>query len=230
MTRDYLFQQLVMKKIFSRVAQGLAFAMLALIIFAAGTVNGSGRSAEDLRKLWFDFFGLLGTWASGLGAFAAAYAALHIAEQQSEQNVRLHNANVRLDKVASLHHMMAIVNDLRGRVTYMERMHAEGGRPLAALTNCAAGLVRRYEVLYDRELYAAIPGNVVDQITNLSGSIGGIETAVSILATSLENKLDRKIPAGQFPPGRENPFVSLANELDSLFDALEAERAKIEPA
>lgn len=211
-----------MKKFIYRTLILFGGVIAVLVSIAVGSVYGVGKDGNSLLKFWFDVFGLLGIWLSGIGALAAAYAALYIAGQNRQDN------QIR-DKIRTLHHTMAIVNDLRARVTNLKRVLEKGGQPLAALTCNGAALIRRYEVLYDRELYTVLPGHIVDRITNMSGSFCGIEITVTVLSSLLENKADKQLPS-EFP-GQNNltHFEQLFRELDDLFNALDSEREKLNP-
>jgi hypothetical protein len=179
---------------------------------------GAYRNSEDTYKSSVDFFTIIGAWISGIGALAAAYVALKISDRQRQDIMND-------EEVRSLHHMLATVNDLRGRVTYLRAVFVQGGYPLAALTNNNAAVMRRYETLWDRELYTYLPGPIIDQITNLSGSFSGIDTIVSIMSSQLGNNPQKTLP----PPTRGTPrdgtpFDKLWEELDNLFTVIEQER------
>lgn len=157
----------------------------------------------------------LAAWVQAIGATVAIGIAIWVPYQQKLQAVLE-------GKVRSFHHAMAIVNDLRGRVTYLHQIYAEGNRPLAALTTTSATLLRRYETLYDRDLYAFMPGPIVDRITAMSGSFNGIEASVALRSSQLDNKPHAMLLPHAWPEG-VSPFEQLYQNLDDLFTHLEAE-------
>jgi hypothetical protein len=155
-------------------------------------------------------------WVQAIGATIGIGIAIWVPLQQRVETVRE-------GKLRSFHHTMAIVNDLRGQVTYLKAIYEEGDRPLAALTTTTSTLLRRFEALYDRDLYAYLPGPIVDRITGMSGSFNGIEASVAFKASELQNDLHATLsPHGSWAHGSD-PFESLYNDLDNLFTALKDE-------
>ncbi|MFK3738306.1 hypothetical protein [Massilia sp. TN1-12] len=206
----------------------LVFYVLLFVAFVASIAIGTSvalwrnavhASTETEYKIWLDMLSLLGSWTSGIGAVVAAWVALHIANQQRRDSILL-------DRVRALHHTMAIVNDLRLRVHYLGKSLKEGSKPLAAITGNSLALMRRYEALYDRDLYSGIDGTIIERITKLSGSFFGIETAVAVISSHLDHKAHVNIP----PLGANGapPTDKLYNELDDLYTALEESRKNLE--
>ena len=171
----------------------------------------------DLDK---EFLSVFGNWFSGLGAFGAIAAALYIGHVQTHEN-KLQDA------VRCLHHAMAVTDDLRARVCYLRKIVTEGKRPLIAITVSATAISRRYEALFERDLYRHIPGPIVNMITAMAGSFFGIEMLGAGVAAAMDNPLDIEVPAA---PLNEEPATSLKkleDELLSLWEALEYERKKL---
>lgn len=123
------------------------------------------------------------------------------------------------DAVRRIHHSMALVNDLRGRVRYMKVALDEGNRPLGALINNADAIEKRYEALYDREIYRFFPGDLIDAIGKMSGSIFGLSTLVVVIASEHDNKVHQMLSVNT--SGRQAKIVqaceSLEDELDKIF-------------
>lgn len=180
--------------------------------FGVGVSFGASILGPANNKSWIDFLTMLGGWVSGLGALGAVVAALKIADR------KVKNEHEQ-DAVRCIHHALAIVNDLRGRLRLMNKMLTEGGRPVLALTKNAAAIERRYESLYDRDIYRHVPGDLIDLITSLSGSFFGLSVLFDRVAT--ENGLK---PHELLPPntsGNRNIVAKtlsmLEGELDVLF-------------
>ena len=130
------------------------------------------------------------------------------------------------DVVWCIHHSMALVNDLRSRVRYMKLALVEGNRPLIALTQNAGAIEKRYEALYDRELYRFLPGDVSDAIGAMSGSMFGLSALVAGIASAFDNKGHQMLPPDK--SGSRASIVqaceSLEDELDRLFSRFQALR------
>jgi hypothetical protein len=184
------------------------------LIMMVGAFLGAGLSRALMVK------GLesseVAGWVQAIGATIGLGIAIYVPYQQ-----RL--SAVRDEKVRSFHHTMAVVNDLRYRVTGLQDALVKGGHPLAFLTCNAAMLVRRYETLYDRDLYTHLPGPIVDQITDMSGSFTGIEATVAVIAARLNNAPEQIVLARPQTSVPSEPLEELFELLDSLFTALEAE-------
>jgi len=191
------------------IAAGLAFTFFSAGFTAALLKSGFGSSE-------------VAGWVQAIGATIGIGIAVWVPYQQRE------NA-VRDEKVRSFHHALAVVDDLRGRVTGLQKTFAEGGRPLAFLTSNCAKFLQRYESLYDRELYTYLPGPIVNQITDMSGSFAGIETIVAATAARFENKPNHILPPRTLapPPGAADPFEALFQKLDDLYTSLEGEAQAI---
>ena len=188
--------------------------LILFLILMVGAFLGAGLS-RALSVKGLESSEVAG-WVQAIGATIGIGIAIWVPHQQRLEAVRE-------GRIRTFHHAMAIVNDLRSRVTYLKKIYAEGGRPLAALTITGATFIRRYETLFDRDLYAHLPGPIVDKILELSGSFNGIETSIAVTAFQLENKLSTVL--GPLPPrpAGEDPFEELYQHLDELWTALEAE-------
>lgn len=197
--------------------------LVGVLGFCLGVATTAYETGDDLNKFVLPFLSMVGTWVSGLGALAAVLAALHIATRQAAEQ-HTHAA------VKCAHHSMALVNDLRSRVSYQRKVLYDGSVPLAALATNIQGIERRYEALYDREIYQYLPGALIDRITALAGSIFGLSALSSAVASTLENKLHAVIPARSTGTEKqEQDIVSLEAELDELFSALQTFRRQLEP-
>ena len=118
------------------------------------------------------------------------------------------------DIVRVTHHCIAVINDLRGRVQFMKLGLVDGNRPLVGITQNAEAIQKRYEALYDRDLYRYLPGDVIDAIGSLSGSIFGLLVLVAEVTSAL--------------PEKQGLILTLADSikrqrLDELFSVLDSE-------
>lgn len=187
---------------------------IAFISFAIGAAFVAQVPGDDPNKLVIPLLTMLGGWVSGLGTLIAVVASLYIAHQQSTDSRKQ-------DAIRCIHHAMALVNDLRSRVGYFETTVLNGGRPLVALTRNVETIVRRYEALLDRDLYKHLPGNVVDQITGMSGSVFGLETWTMVQSASLGDKPNFILPKRTPSESATIPCTKLLKELDEMFTELQ---------
>lgn len=165
----------------------LGGVLIGTLGFCLGASMTAYENGDDLNKFVLPFLSMVGTWVSGLGALAAVFAALRIASRQAaEQRIQT--------TIKCVHHSMAVVNDLRSRVRYQRMVLSRGGVPLAALTTNASGIEKRYEALYDREIYQYLCGSLVDRITTLAGSVFGLYALSIAVAAKLENQPHTTIP------------------------------------
>ncbi len=208
-----------MERLFALV---VAMLFLCLTSFACGASFAVHLQGEDPNKLLIPTLTMFSGWASGIGTFIAAFVALHISRKQSAE-ARAHDAE------RCIHHAMAVANDLRSRVHYFERTLVCGGRPLAALTRNADAIARRYESLYDRDLYRHLPGPVVDSITAMSGKFFALDTWVTAQTSALAGKQHIVLPDRRGELGEEaGELRKLMRELDNLFTELEKLAREIE--
>lgn len=164
-----------------------------------------------------------------LPATTAACAALLVAKTATR--LLIYNMFVRVDDhahdiVRITHHTMAIVNDLRGRIRFMKIALSKGNRPLIALTKNAETIEKRYEALYDRDLYRYLPGNVIDTIVSLSGSVFGLSSLIEGVTSVLDDKGQAIIPSGNVD--LIQAISKLESELDVLFTIVENLRTTLE--
>jgi hypothetical protein len=111
----------------------------------------------------------------------------------------------------------------------MKKILIEGNRPLVALTQNTEVIQRRYEALYDRELYKYLPGDVVDAIVGLSGSVAGIcmltATATSVTGGISHNPILSKTRTDH--PELFQGITKLEAKLDQLYDQIEKLRSNV---
>ena len=163
----------------------------------------------------------------------AACAALLVAKTATR--LLTYNMFVRADDrahdvVQVTHHSIAVINDLRDRVCFMKVALCEGNRPLVALTQNAEAIQRRYETLYDREIYRYLPGSVIDEIVALSGAVFGLTSLVVGIASALDGKEHLMIPSGNASdrPGLIQAISQLESRLDALLSHVQSLRAAVE--
>jgi hypothetical protein len=94
----------------------------------------------------------------------------------------------------------------------------DGGRPLIALTENAEAIQLRYESLYENDkLYKYLPGNAVDILVNVSGTIFGMANLAKGIASAMgENKAHVSAPFNAM-----NGMDSLVETISKLEDELD---------
>lgn len=145
---------------------------------------------------------------------------------RTANRVIVHADSVRMDDrkraiVQTTHHLIAITQDLESRVNYARKIFEEGGRPAIALVKIAESIESRYETLLQRDAYTYLPGNLVDIIAKMSGTIYGLST----LAAGIDKTLGgAAAAAAKMPAGRDTPIVAQLDgtlkEISKLIDGL----------
>jgi hypothetical protein len=198
-------------------------ALFGVACFSLGISLGSSILGSAEGKNWIDFLAMLGGWVSGIGALVAVIAALKIADHQA-------NHEHAQDAIRCTHHALAIINDLQGRLRALKIMLTDGGRPVLALSKNATAIERRYESLYDRDIYRHAPGDLVKLITNLSGTFFGLSVLVEETASAAtQNGIAMLPPASDDKKNSlGKTFSSLEEELDALFSGFTEVRKNLD--
>jgi len=197
-----------------RVIQAIVLALLAILLgYAACLIY---------KQNWQALLALLPPTTAACAAVLVAKTATRLLTY----NMLIRADDRTQDVVRSIHHSMALINDLRSRIGYMKVALAEGGQPVGALTKNADAIEKRYEALYDRELYRFLPGDVSNDIGAMSGSMFGLSTLVAGIASAFDNKAHQMLPSDK--SGSRANIVqaceSLEAELDALFSRFQALR------
>lgn len=88
----------------------------------------------------------------------------------------------RQEIVRTTHHLIAITKDLHARVSYVKSMFNEDKPyPAFILSQIAETIENRYETLLEQDAYKYLPGQCVDIITRISGSIYGISVLAEVV-------------------------------------------------
>ncbi|MCS4509121.1 hypothetical protein [Xylophilus ampelinus] len=174
---------------------------------------------------------MVGTWFAGVGAIYAAWTALRIAKDQTKSakvlvDRQIHAVRIS-DAIKGAHHSIAVVNDIRGRITFIEQCFIRGDRSIIVFITAVEGLLRRYESLYDRDLYRSMPGPIVDQITGLSGRTFGLEAVMVSLKAGIVAPEMGLQPLRFIPEEMTQALNKLEKATDCLMDALQEEAQKL---
>lgn len=197
-----------------RVIQAIVLALLAVLLgYAACLIY---------KQDWQALLALLPPTTAACAAVLVAKTATRLLTY----NMLIRADDRSQDIVRCIHHSMALVNDLRSRIQYMKAALVKGDRPLAALTQNADAIEKRYEALYDRELYRFLPGDVSDAIGAMSGSMFGLSALVASVASAFYNKGHQMLPPDKSDSRASivQACESLENQLDELFSRFQALR------
>jgi len=197
-----------------RVIQAIVLTLLAvLLVYAADLIY---------KQDWQALLALLPPTTAACAAVLVAKTATRLLTY----NMLIRAGDRSQDVVRCIHHSMALVNDLRSRVRYMKLALVEGNRPLGALTQNAETIEKRYEALYDRELYRFLPGDVSDAIGAMSGSMFGLSALVAGIASAFDNKAHQMLPPDESDSRAAivQGCESLEDQLDGLFSRFQALR------
>lgn len=135
--------------------------------------------------------------------------------------------------IRTTHHLIAICKDLDGKIYYVKLLLSDNStRPSFILDKIATSIEDRYEVLLERDAFKYLPGNCVDIITRISGTIYSIR----MLAEGVKH-ITRANPLLPLKMGAEksgndqiisqldellNDIESLVNELFKLRESIES--------
>ena len=206
------------------VVISIAATLITATFFGVGFIVGDGRTLTGTEKLNFQLASLAGTWFGSLGTIIAVAAALYIASNQAvraeELIIHQHKLEKNDNAIGAMFHALAVVADLRGRVTFLKNKTCKiGTYPLAVYTITMEGISTRYESLFDRELYRFLPGPTIDIIRGMSGSINGINVIISLISTRHGDNLGAAVTISRPTPSDE--FEKLFEELDALYTSIE---------
>ncbi len=191
-----------------RVLIILGITLLTLLAFALGIATGTIYSGDQFNTVLMPFLSMAGTWASGIGTVAAVIVALHIATQQARE-ARLQGS------LRCVHYAIVLVDDLIGRVRYQRQMLEEGGRPLASMHVNTESMAKRYEELFQHDMYLFLPGPVLDSLKKLAVGFFNQSVMSEVLQSELCLSMHAKLPTNM-PSAKP-----LCDELDRLTADLE---------
>lgn len=128
----------------------------------------------------------------------------------------------RAEIVQVIHHLIVITKDLKQRVRYAKKSLSDGDRPIFTLIEIARSIEKRYETLYEKDVYKFLPGDCVDIVINISGSIYGLVTlanGINIATSNNKMIMLKNLPNSIDMPTNES-ILKLEVEIQSLIDKL----------
>ncbi len=124
----------------------------------------------------------------------------------------------RRELIRTTHHLIAITRDLEQKILYLKTLLKESETSTIAITEISKSIQQRYETLYKRETFTYLPGNCVDIISNISGSIYGIGVLSTGLESTSVNNSTNKVILPDNPP--IDNLDELASEVGKLIEEL----------
>jgi len=126
---------------------------------------------------------------------AAAWLVLFIADRQLLIENQEKDKQSKLDTVKSLHYLIVIGRDLRARTKHFSFMLTKEEYYVLPhqLEALAIGIEKRYEeMLQEKDSYRFLPGDVLNKLLGLSGSIFGLTSllrSIAIQANSTQKSI-----------------------------------------
>lgn len=141
-------------KLLKSVLYLLGLITVGIVSALAGKYLSWGGQTDEYEKYGFQIASVAGSWVSALATLAAVIAAMYALWAQIRESRSLaakeRLASVLHSRGACFNHSMSVINQLRGRLTFIQRTIVEGSvrrlpyqqmrisfRP--CLTNCLIG-------------------------------------------------------------------------------------------
>jgi hypothetical protein len=129
---------------------------------------------------------------------------------------RMNDQNREIIRIT--HHLIAVCKDLDSKVYYVKLMLSDNTRPSFILDKLATSIEDRYEALLERDAFKYLPGNCVDIITRISGTIYGMH----MFAEGMKH-ITRSNPLVPLKRGAEKSGGDqIIPQLDKLLDDIES--------
>ena len=191
------------------LTSALSLLMLLILLRAAYFLY-----AKDFESIW-NLLGPLTPVTAGLLVSRIASRAIVHGQVQREDDRRREIVRVT-------HHLLAVTKDLKSRIGYFRKLMEEGDKPISLICSLAKSIEKRYETLFEREVYQLLPGKSIDLINNLSGSIYGILAKAEVLgAASVSNsQVSIRELAGITAASYAEKVSELQDEIQLLIDQI----------
>ena len=187
-------------------------AVLAFALFLLLLVSIYRREFQSTATL----LGLFSTTIAGL--IVSLIASRHITYEEIKRN-----SEARSEVVMITHHLIAVSNDLEGRIYYIKTFIESGDKPASVLQGIPQSIDRRYEMMLDRHSFKYLSGETVDGITGLSGSIYGLNKMIELM---LEHHKVGSIDVKHLLGGEEG-CIRQIKAIESLCDEIKEIRRQI---
>lgn len=170
-----------------------------------------------------NFFSSISTLTKNSIPLLAALLATLVADRHLIHNsIMLENERI-FEVVQVTHRYIAITQDLESKIAFLKSSMTRGGFTLAGYIVVCDSIESRYESYFEKDIYKHLPGDAVNIINSMSGSIMGLISAIAGLKTNNINLSD-VLPPSSSPP----PVEDLLREIKDLKDKLYELRTSID--
>lgn len=209
-----------------RDIRALTYVLIAFFLvlaYRAASLTNEGQYHE----LWL----LIAPTITVLAALLVASASNRLIV--NDRINRMNDQNREIVRIT--HHLIAVCKDLNGKIYYVKLMLSDNNtQPSFILDKITTSIENRYEVLLERDAFKYLPGNCVDIITRISGTIYGMRMfAEGVKHITQENPLV-PLNMGVKKSGNDqiishldkllNDIESLVNELFKLRESIEGKQ------
>ena len=125
------------------------------------------------------------------------------------------------------HRLVAVINDLRDKVTFLGKLISEGNKPLTSLRQSIDDIKEGFNSLSDKETYEFLKGDTVDLIASMSGKVFGLVTISDTVYNMYGSTGIQLLPA-LIPSESSPPTQALLDDLDALDKQIRELRESIE--
>ena len=192
----------------------------AIFLLGCLTINLIKSLYENGVKNSISGFEVLGILVSVL--LISKVATRQIVHQDvSYENTR--NMNI----VRVTHRLIAVINDLKDKVTYLAKLISEGDRPVTTLMLTAEDIKNGYKALSDKEIYEFLRGETIDLIASMSGHVFGLITSADVIHNLYKSTGNFMLPVLN-QSGNPAPTQALLDDLDTLDKQIRELRESIE--
>lgn len=192
----------------------------AIFLLGFLTINLINSLYENGVKNSISGFKVLGILVSVL--LISKVATRQIVHQDvSYENTR--NMNI----VRVTHRLIADINDLKDKVTYLAKFISEGNKPITTLKRFKEDIENGYKALSDKEIYEFLKGETIDLIASMSGHVSGLITSAELIYDLYKSTGNVMLPVLN-QSGNPAPTQALLDDLDTLDKQIRELRESIE--
>lgn len=181
-------------------------------------------------RIAFDPKNVFDLVASAAALLAAYAVALTSDRQATHEEIKANEAqqneenNKNIQAAESMHEMIFLAKDLRQLVRYLEKSFSKTCSPIECL-GVHANIRQRYEQICAVRAFKWMPGNIADQITELSAEIFGITVSCARTMERYDNSGIKKLDQND---EMAHLMKEAANNISKLIEAIFIERDKLE--
>lgn len=162
-----------------------------------------------------------------LGVLVSVLLISKVATRQMAHEDITHENTRNMSIVRVTHRLIAVIYDLKDKVTFLGKLISEGNKPLTSLRQSIDDIKEGYSSLSDKETYEFLKGETVDLIASMSGKVFGLvtisDTFYNVYVSTGIQLLPTLSPSEYIPPTQ-----ALLDDLDALDKQIRELRESIE--